>query len=345
LRATSVPRLSDLRFHGRSLSVFTMRDLPGAGCCLRTPISLSRVSDLIIIRWPSLCVRLCVVGWIAFCILLGCKSRQGQPANVVGRYSGGTVTSDELQREVNRMPPALRQQFETPNGRREMVAAMIDKRLLALEAERRGLRNDPEIKRQVSELEERLAIQSLLAAEERAAGAASEADARAWYDAHRGELAQPERVRVSRILVAVAHNATPAERTKAKARADRLAAQVRKTNNFSKAAAEGDGPEKAHGGDTGLIAKGSRSDKRFEAAAFSLAKPGAVSPVVECDDGYAILQLMERREGRIPSFEETRSEVENRLAPQRKRKVFDDLIAKLRHGGEVWVGAEAAAPQ
>ncbi len=274
---------------------------------------------------------------------LGCKGRsERSEASVVGRYSGGTVTSEELQREVNRMPPALRQQFDTPNGHREMIAAMIDKRLLSLEAERRGLRDDPEIKRQVRELEERLIVQALLAAEERAAGAPTEAETKAWYEAHRAELAQPERVRVSRVLVAVASGASPAERTKARARADRLAAQIQKTNDFAKVAAEGDGLEKAHGGDMGLFAKGGRSDHRLEAAAFSLAKPGEISPVIECDDGYAILQLGERREGHVPSYQETKSEVANRLAPQRKRKMFDDFLAKLRRGGGVWVGAGGA---
>ena len=59
-------------------------------------------------------------------------------------------------RESARLPPALREQFETPAGRREFTRSMIDKRLLVLEARRRKLTEDPELRRQVQELEERL---------------------------------------------------------------------------------------------------------------------------------------------------------------------------------------------
>jgi peptidyl-prolyl cis-trans isomerase C len=246
------------------------------------------------------------------------------------------ITADDLQRESNRLPPALRQQFESPNGRREMVAAMIDKRLLAREAERLRYAEDPDIKRQVRELEERLTIQALLAAEERAA-MPSEAEARAYYEAHRGELAQPERVRVSRVLARVEDGASQAERVRAQARAERFAARLHKGEPFAKVAAEGDGAEKAHGGDLGLIARGGTADRRLEQAAFGFTKPNAVSPVFQCDEGFAVVHVSDRRPGRVPSFEEAKSEVENRFAPLRKRKVFDDLLARLRAKGDVRV--------
>jgi parvulin-like peptidyl-prolyl isomerase len=290
---------------------------------------------------PSLaCCSLAILA----CTVAGCISRSKDSGDAaVGRYQGGVVTASDLQREANRLPPALRQQFETQNGRREMVSAMIDKRLLAKEAEQRGYRDDPEIKRQVRELEERLTIQALLAAEERAA-VPSEAEARAYYEAHRGDLAQPERVRLSRALARVEKSASQADSAKARARAEKFAARIRRGEPFAKVAAEGDGAEKAHGGDMGLIARGGTADRRLEEAAFGLAKPNAVSPVVQCDEGFAVIQVSERRPSRVPSFEEAKPEVENRLAPLRKRKVFDDLLARLRAKGEVQVEI-ASAPR
>jgi len=268
--------------------------------------------------------------------LLSCTSRPESPADsAVGRYRGGIVTAGELQREANRLPPALRQQLERQNGRREMVAAMIDKRLLANEAKRRGLDRDEEIRRQVTELEERLTIQALLAAEDKRAGAPGEAEARAWYDANRRELAQPERVRVARVLAAVKPNASAGERGKARARAEQFIGRLRKGEPFRKVAASGDGEEKSRGGDLGLLVRDAGADRALEAAAFALRRAGEISPVIVCADGFAVLELEERREARIPSFEEARGEVSNRLAPQRKRKVFDDLVAQLRKDGEV----------
>jgi peptidyl-prolyl cis-trans isomerase C len=267
---------------------------------------------------------------------IGCITRSERSGDaVVGRYEGGTITAEDVQREANRLPPALRQQFETRNGRREVLAAMIDKRLLAKEAERRGYRDDPEIKRQVRELEERLMVQALLAAEERAAGTPTEAEARAWYDSHRQELAQPERVRVARVLAAVKSSASAPERAKARARAEQFSGRLRKGEPFGKVAASGDGEEKSRGGDLGLLVRGASADRELETAVFALRRVGEVSPVIACANGFAVFELRERRETRTPSFEEAKGEVANRLAPQRKRKVFDDLIARLRKGGEV----------
>ncbi len=288
--------------------------------------------------------RAAAVAAIAFALSTGCSSCKRDAAEpIAGRYQGGVITSADLQREANRLPPALRQQFETQNGRRELVLAMIDKRLLAAEAARRGFRDDPEIRRQVADLEERLVIQALLAAEERAGSGPTEVEERAWYDAHKAELAQPERVRVSRVLVAAPAGASESDRSHARARAEQVATRVRRGEPFAKVAAEGAGLERAHGGDLGLLARGAGADRRLEGAAFALHRVGELSPVVACDGGFAILQLTERRPGRVPSFDEARGEVKNRLAPLRSRKAFDELLSRLRQKGEARVEVAAAS--
>ena len=253
----------------------------------------------------------------------------------MGRFAGGAITQGELAREAERLPPELRERFASDVGKRELVRSMVDKRLLAQEARRRGIVEDPQIHRQVVELEERLVIQALLAGEERAAGAASEAELRAYFEAHKEELAQPERVRVARVLVASAASDAAAKR--ALARAQGFAVRLRKGEPIAKVAAEGDGPERTRGGDLGLLERSQLKDPAVAAAAFALGAPGAVSPVIEGSEGLTVLQLLEKRERRVPPFEEVRSVVEGRLSPIRKRKVFDELLAKLRASAQVRV--------
>jgi peptidyl-prolyl cis-trans isomerase C len=48
-----------------------------------------------------------------------------------------------------------------------------------------------------------------------------------------------------------------------------------------------------------------------------------------------VLQLLERKLPRVPAFEEVRAEVEGRLAPARKRQVFDAIVARLRQEASV----------
>lgn len=272
--------------------------------------------------------------WTALALLVvltGCGRCGSGGAHVVGKFDGGVVTDDELRQEAARLPPTLRAQFQTEAGRRDLVGALVDRRLLAREAERRKLVDEPEIRRQVEELRERLVIQALLTQEERQAGEPSEAELRAWYEAHLADLRQPERARVRRILVAAPAGAERAART----RLEQLVRRVRSGESFEKVAAAGEGPERARGGELGLVVRDAASDRALEKAAFALGAPGALSPVIASEGGVAVLQLIERRDGRTPPFEEVRGEVANRMAPERKRKTFDALVRRLRSEADV----------
>lgn len=270
----------------------------------------------------------------------------GRPVGtVVGRFAGSEiVTAEEVSRESARLPPALREQFETPAGRREFTRSMIDKRLLVLEARRRKLTEDPELRRQVQELEERLAVQALLAQEETAAGSPSEQELRAWFESHRAEFTRPEQVRVGRVLVSVGSKASEAERSRAQRKVEALAARLRRGEALAQVAKEGDGPERTKAGELGLVIRGGGFEPALEQAAFALPRPGAVSPVVTLREGFAVLVLLERKPARQPAFEEVRAEVEGRLAPARKRQVFDALLERLRQGAGVELVESKGAP-
>ncbi|XXF81062.1 peptidylprolyl isomerase [Myxococcaceae bacterium GXIMD 01537] len=262
---------------------------------------------------------------------------------VVGRYDGGVITEADLRSEAGRLPATLRQQFESPAGQREFVRSLIDKRLLVQEARRRGLHEDAEVRRQVRELEERLAVQALLAAEERAAARPTDEQLQAYYQAHLQEFTQPERIRVVRVLAALPAGSPPAERAQAKRRAEQFLQRLRKGEAPEKVGKDGDGPERTRGGELGWFARGDRRNPALDTAAFALAQPGAISGVVEESEGYSVLTLLERQASRVPPFDEVRSAVEGRQQPQLKRKVLDDLLSRLRKSGGVSV--DVAGPQ
>ncbi|HYO69400.1 MAG TPA: peptidylprolyl isomerase, partial [Archangium sp.] len=132
-----------------------------------------------------------------------------------------------------------------------------------------------------------------------------------------------------------------AEKARARQRAEQFAQRLRKGEPVARVAADGDGPERAQGGDLGLFALGDGRDAALEKAAFALTKPGAVSPVVEEAAGWSVLQLVERREARVPPFEEVRSAIQGQMQPQQKRRVFDDVLSRLRQAGGV--GVESVA--
>ncbi|WP_223634925.1 peptidylprolyl isomerase [Corallococcus sp. EGB] len=268
-------------------------------------------------------------------------SRLPLPPGVVARFDGGVVTREEMDREARRLPPALREQFGSEAGQTEFAWSLVDKRLLVEEARRRGLSNREDIVRQVRELEERLIVQALLADESKAAVAPGEQELRAWYEANRDEFAQPERLRLGRVLARFENPGNAVDRARARGRAEQFARRLQAKEPLAQVQSSGDGPERARGGDLGLFARGELPDRKMEAAAFALQAPGQVSPVVETAEGFAVLQLLERRPARMPPFEEVRAEVEGRVAPVRQRRVFDALRARLRSGSDVQVEVTA----
>jgi len=292
--------------------------------------------------------------WLSLVMVVACTSEAprasgvdaGRPVGtVVGRFAGGEViTAEEVSRESAKLPPMLREQFETPAGRREFTRSMIDKRLLVLEARRRGLTEDPELRRQVRELEERLAVQALLDQEEEAAGGPSEQELRGWFEAHRAEFTRPEQVRVGRVLVSVGAKASEVERGRARQKAQALAARLRRGEALAQVAREGDGPERMQAGELGLVVRGGGFEPVLEEAAFALERVGAVSAVVALREGFGVLVLLERKPARQPAFEEVRAEVEGRLAPARKRQVFDTILARLRQQAGVELVESQGAP-
>jgi peptidyl-prolyl cis-trans isomerase C len=258
-----------------------------------------------------------------------------QAGPVVAHFDGGVVTEVELRQALQKLPPSMRANFESLSGQRDVAASLVDRRLLVIEAERRGLASDPEIQRQVRELEEKLLIQALVDQEQRAAGKTPESELRAAYDAQREAFATPVRIKVGRVMVRVPQAATAAERTRARQRAERWAARLKAGESLTRVAAEGDGPERSQGGVLGPLTREDIADRGFGDAAFALKTPGAVSPVFAQADGFGVAKLLERQESRIPPFEEVRAAVEAKVAPGRQRQVFEQLINRLRKSSDV----------
>lgn len=253
--------------------------------------------------------------------------------DVVARWDGGVITQQEVLEAAQRLPTALRDQYTTPNGRKQFVQAVLSKRLLREEARRRGLTEAPEVRAQVEELEERLAIQALLAEAARTAPMTSESELKAYFEAHKPEFRSPTRVRISRVLL----RGDSADKT-LRARAESIRQRALKGEAFAKLATLGSGPEATAGGDVGWISEISDDETK---AALGL-KAGEVSAVLAVSSGVAVLKATERQEARDATFEEVRQLVVGRYAPVQQRKVFDDLVRQLEERAQVQFNTAAS---
>jgi peptidyl-prolyl cis-trans isomerase D len=154
----------------------------------------------------------------------------------------------------------------------------------------------------------------------------SDADIKSYYDQNQKQYAGTEERRASHILIAVKKDASAADKAAAKAKADKLSAQlIANPSDFAKLAkANSDDPGSAeHGGDLGFFGPGMMV-KPFEDAAFQM-KQGEVSQPVQSDFGYHVIQLTGIKPAQGKTLDQVKNEISNTIKLQLASKKFGEL--------------------
>lgn len=121
-------------------------------------------------------------------------------AKVLARVGDRTITLGDYAAALDRMNEFDRVRYQSPERRRELLNEMIDLELLAAEAQKRGLDQDPQVKQAI-----RQGLRDALLADARKTLPGPNEiplqDVRAYFDAHKDEYKEPERRRVSAIVL------------------------------------------------------------------------------------------------------------------------------------------------
>jgi peptidyl-prolyl cis-trans isomerase D len=145
----------------------------------------------------------------------------------------------------------------------------------------------------------------------------SDDELRKYYETNQSRYTVAEERRASHILIKVDKSASAADKSKAKAKAEELLAQLRKAPaSFAEVARKEsqDPGSAAQGGDLDFFGRGGMV-KPFEDAVFAM-KQGEISNVIETEFGYHILTLTGVRGGDKKSFESVRAEIEDEVRKQ-----------------------------
>jgi peptidyl-prolyl cis-trans isomerase C len=164
----------------------------------------------------------------------------------------------------------------------------------------------------------------------------SDQQVKTWYDQNQDKVKHPERVHVRHILVKVDKSSTPEDKKKAQAKADDLLAKLKAGADFSKLAEESsdDQGSKTRGGELPLFGRG-QMVKPFEDAAFALKKPNEISPVVESQFGFHIIQLVERQDAGVYPLDEIKDGISRRLKQQQQQEKFLTHLKTLKDKAKV----------
>lgn len=158
----------------------------------------------------------------------------------------------------------------------------------------------------------------------------SDEELQRFYAENASRYTTAEERRASHILIKADKDAPAAERQKARAKAEALLEQLRKSpGQFAELAKKNsDDPGSAErGGDLDFFGRGAMV-KPFEDAVFAM-KPGEIGNVVDSDFGYHIIQLTGVRGGEKRPFEQVRAEIEAEVKKQLAQRRFAEAAEQF----------------
>jgi peptidyl-prolyl cis-trans isomerase C len=293
---------------------------------------------------------------------------------VVARVNGVDIKKDELLRQAEEMRARVAQ---ASGGRqvpelddsfyKEILSSMVAQTLLLQDAARQGVTvTDQEVKTQIEAMMKRFpdaaTFQKALSSqgmteqdlEQNVRREAltqrylstkvfndvkvSDQAAKEFYDKNQEQMQRPERVHVRHILVQVKPDAPAADKQKAKAKAEDLLERAQGGEDFAKLAAENsdDPGSKGRGGDLSWLTRG-QTVPPFDQAAFALTKPNELSPVVESQFGYHVIQLLEHGSASTVSFEEAKGRITQVLKQKQAGEKLQARVEQLKKQGKVAV--------
>ena len=181
-----------------------------------------------------------------------------------------------------------------------------------------------------------LAVGKLIDTHAASAPAATDADAKDFYDKNPERFKQPEMVRASHILVRVDPKADEPAKKAAKTKIDAVLKRAKAGEDFAALAKENSDDGSAQtGGDLNYFPK-EKMVPEFANAAFQL-KTGEISNVVTTEFGHHIIKLTDRKPAGVVPLEQVNDRIKQALTEQRKQERAEAFIAQLKQKSKVEV--------
>lgn len=261
----------------------------------------------------------------------------------VAKVGDRVITAGDFADRLAEQSPYLRARYASPERRRELLDNMVRFELLALEAEKQGYFERPEVRR----AENRVLVEALLREEIDSKIKLSDVkdeEILAYYEAHADEYDQPEQVRLSHIVLG------------SRAEAEALLAELQKDASdgdaFRQAARTRsiDEATRARYGDLRFASRPVPGEPRAEGAppaalveaAFALEKVGALHPkVIETDHGFHIVKLTARRAALHRTVDDVKRIIQSKLYREKREAALEALVKRLSEEAKVEVDPSA----
>lgn len=184
------------------------------------------------------------------------------------------------------------------------------------------------------ELRIQLQIDKLIQSEVYATAAVSDEEIQEFYANNPQFFEQGERVAARHILISTQELTTDAEIADARSRMEAVRQRLVDGADFAQMAREfSEGPSGPDGGDLGVFGRG-QMVAPFEEVAFAI-EVGEISPIVETQFGFHVLQVTERIDAQTIDLDEVRPQVEQYLLEEVRNAGAESYVQELRAAADV----------
>jgi len=235
------------------------------------------------------------------------------------------ITRRSIADRLSEIPEQYRSNYETPEGRRQLINRMIEERAWLQDAEAEGIEKRPEVIHQLAQQRRDLLIRTRI--NELMAGnpAPSDSDAKAYYDEHLSEFKTPATVSMRHIEL----------KTEADARKV-LALAKAKGADWNKLAAtwSQDTLTRSNGGNLGTVTReggfSSLGPQPALAESAMALGEGKIGGPYHSSRGWHVIKVEAVRPDGERPFDQVRSFIVRQLTQDRQQKFYLDQIDELK---------------
>lgn len=293
---------------------------------------------------------------------------------IIARINNHIITRSEFDRSQQQVRQEGEQQNATPqeisDKEKSVLRDLVDQQLLLQKGDDLGISAETELVKRLDEIRKQMNLATMddLAKAAQAQGISYEEfkenlreniitqkviqqevgakinitpqEVQKYYDDHRSEMAQPEQVRLSEILISTQPSPTEDPKAaaaitdeqrvaKAEAEANQLYEQIQKGAKFDDIAKQySQGPTAAQGGDLGYFKRGTLA-KELEDVTFGM-KAGDVTKPIRTKQGFVILKVTEHQQAGVPAEKDVEGKIQDAIYLQKLQPALRAYLTKLR---------------
>lgn len=240
------------------------------------------------------------------------------------------ITLEEMEQKISEMPVYRRDRYKDKTGKEKYLKDMIEESLKYLAARSAGLHEEPEIKEKIDEYRHQLVVEKLATQEIDEKVTVSDEDKRKYYEEHKSEYVEPEKVRLTAITL------------EDEKRAQKVFRQIRRGEKTITQAAkelsemqENVGPGGNNNGDTGFFTPKSFSWAEEFSKALANLKVGQMTSKIVVQEirgtpNYMFFRKEEIQPSRQKTLEEVNNNVERSVRKEHRKARLKEWVDGLR---------------